>query len=460
MSLQRKLLILVIGITIIPFISVMLVFAFQSGFGYWEGSSSTQAVAHHLIQQQWLRNHVRPALEAGDVNSIPWQNRPRFLDVVILDDAYQVVFSNVEGVRPGEVYQATQDRLAEREQQLLSYEMPYSDGIGYIVSYARRNDWQSASRWEGWFGLIVPLSLLLFASLMSFTILRGLRRSIMQLEEAASRIAEGDLDFELEVKGRDEIASLTRSFEAMRRKVKEEYARRARFIMGVSHDLKTPLALIEGYADAIAEGYADSPEKLQHYSGIIKGKSKQLEGRILQLIEFVKMESGQWQATHEPTELGPFLEEICRRWREDAPVVGASFAGQVEIPSEILVPMDQGLVTRALENLIHNALRYSGSNKAAQLQARIEQDGIAGPKVAVIEIINRGPGIDSQDMEHIFEPFYRGSQSRKEEGMGLGLASVKNILESHGWTVRVHSVPNERTRFRVEVPLSAASKAG
>lgn len=450
MSVRAKFLVLVIGITVIPIISVMLIFAFQTGLGYWEGSKSTRDVAAHLVQQQWARTEVRPALESGGLDAVAWDQKPANLRLVVLDPDQKVLHSSIPGIHSGEIYrEANVD--AGTEVQMLSYRDGASGEMAFLVFHSPKADWIKASHMEGWFGLTIPVILLVFAAVMSFTILRSIRRALHQLDVAASRIAQGDLDFQLEAKGNDEIASLTRSFETMRQKVKEEYARRARFIMGVSHDLKTPLALIEGYADAIAEGYADNPEKMERYLGIIKSKSKLLEGRILQLIEFVKMEAGQWKATHVTTDIGAFLQTLAKRWWEDGALFGAVLTHDIRVPEGVMVDMDAGLVTRALENLVHNAFRYAGEEKNAHLRADLKGQRI------VIEVANEGPGISADEMSHIFEPFYRGTHSRQDDGMGLGLATVKNILESHGWTVEAQSVPGVRTVFRITIPLVADS---
>ena len=142
------------------------------------------------------------------------------------------------------------------------------------------------------------VTLLVFSSLMSLLILRSLNGSILKLEGATRRIAEGDLDFELPARGNDQIASLTRSFDSMRRALKEEYARRSRFIMGVSHDLRTPLTLIQGYVEAISDGFAAEPDAQKKYLSIILDKTHALEAMIGELIEFVKMETGEWRMTH------------------------------------------------------------------------------------------------------------------------------------------------------------------
>ncbi len=175
-------------------------------------------------------------------------------------------------------------------------------------------------------------ALLVFSSLMSFFILRSLNGSIQGLVGATRRIAAGDLDFELPARGNDQISSLTRSFDSMRRALKEEYARRARFIMGVSHDLRTPLTLIQGYVEAIADGYAADPEAQKKYLSIILDKTRGLEGMVGDLIEFVRMETGQWRMTHRDVPIRQFLMDIARRFAEDALILKRDFGWTIDLP--------------------------------------------------------------------------------------------------------------------------------
>jgi len=113
----------------------------------------------------------------------------------------------------------------------------------------------------------------------------------------------------------------------------------------------------------------------------------------------------------------------------------------------VTLPLDERLVTRALENIVNNALRYTAEGGLVRIRARIA----AGS--AIIEIADDGPGIEASDMPNIFDPFYRGSASRREQGMGLGLAVVKGIIDSHGWGIAVQSEPDTGSLFIITIPL-------
>ena len=238
------------------------------------------------------------------------------------------------------------------------------------------------------------------------------------------------------------------------RALKEEYARRSRFIMGVSHDLRTPLTLIQGYVEAISDGFAAEPESQKKYLSIILDKTHALEAMIGELIEFVKMETGEWRMTHRDVPVRSFLVDNARRFAEDAQILKREFSWSVEVPETWCVRMDAGLFSRALGNLVGNAIRYTEENGTITMKV------VAGIGEVVLSIMDTGIGIIPKDeVGRIFDPFYRGTNSRREQGFGLGLTTVRSIIESHGWNISVHSAVGEGTTFTIRMPVAAGIPA-
>jgi signal transduction histidine kinase len=293
--------------------------------------------------------------------------------------------------------------------------------------------------------MILVLSVLGFMILMSVIIIRSINVSIARLEEGTRRISEGDLDFELQARGNDRIASLTRSFEHMRRRVREETATRSRFIMAVSHDLKTPLSSITGYLDAIGDGIASDPQQLEKYLAIIRDKAGLLGSRISQLIDYVKLDTADWRRSRESIPLAAFLNEAMTVFHTEAEVRGFGFDSSVNIGAGITVSMDGDLVYRALENLVQNAFRYGEASSTISFRAAAEDSLI------ILQITNRGKAIPPEDLPFIFEPFFRGTRARREGGFGLGLSVVKSVVTSHGWKIAAASNDGE-TSFIIAIP--------
>jgi len=317
-------------------------------------------------------------------------------------------------------------------------------GSGFLaVTFPLRNfAEQAASIW-----IIVPLGFVLFAAVMSILIMRSINRSIVRLETATRRIAEGDLDFQLTTSGKDRIADLTRSFDIMRRQLKEQFDRGSRFLMGISHDLKTPLSSITGYVDAIRDGYADTPEKLEKYTAIIQAKTQLLESRISALIDYAKQETSEWKTTLRPVELAGFLDEFVSLVEAEAQARHFIFTASIEVSTTVSVEMDPDMVTRALENLVDNAFVYARPESLVRIAARETAGSVE------ISVENEGEGIAADALPHIFDPLYRGAGDRHGAGFGLGLAIVKSVIASHGWSIRARSDPDGPTAFTVTIPL-------
>jgi signal transduction histidine kinase len=392
---------------------------------------------------------LRRALRGLDDQNIDVERIPELVqeasphaEVVILDSENHIVDSS-----------ATVDSVLD----LLSY--PESTATHIIVTVGIRNSLGEAytmlvslpvsrgldpiARYRA---LIIPVSFLVFLTIMSILIIRSINVSISRLEEATRRISEGDLDFQLHAEGGDRFASLTRSFDAMRKRVQEETAARSRFLMAVSHDLKTPLSSISGYLDAIQDGMAESPDVLEKYISIIRDKSGVLEGRIRQLIDFVKLETRPWQSSREDVLLAPFLDEAVTIFATEAEARGHGLESVIEIDRTLEVSMDSDLVFRVLENLINNAFGHADPGSLIEFQAAQSLDEVK------VRICNQGQAIPEDDLPHIFEPFYRGSKSRRETGFGLGLSVVKSVVTSHGWVIGVNST-EDKTCFAITIPL-------
>ncbi len=459
-SIRAKFLFLILGVTLIPFLVVSVIFVFQI-----TGSSFRATYAKYIQCKYWVNRYLTNPSSGDVVSELKdiVDTRPRGLEILVVDNNDTVIFSTIEPFKDKNITgqrlisNVIRDYAEEYEFQIIPFRS--SAFVSNESNSIGMKDHPEGSRDSGIFLVMtprlspmadfgfratfknirfytaigVPLVLIIFTSVMSFYIIRSIRREIDTLEEATRRIANGDLDFSLEIRGRDKIASLARSFDMMRAKLKEEYARRSRLIMGISHDLKTPLALIEGYADAIADGYADKPDKLQRYISIVKEKSLLLEQRVAKLIDFVRLETGEWRLLHRDVVIREFLEGFCKRYREDASLLGFKFDYTLEIDGSTVISMDPELFQRALENLVSNAFRYSHGLKKIEFEAKEMKNRI------VIKISNYGDFISEEEAKLLFEPFYRGSRSRREDGLGLGLNTVKTIVDLHGWKVSAKS---------------------
>lgn len=363
---------------------------------------------------------------------------PDKFSLLILDDSNAIIYRKDSAYDDKIILQDTTRQMVISKSLLLDDGKQYTVVVGSSIVF----------QYNSIMNLIVLGSVLIFLITISALTLRSINRSIEKLEEGTRRIAEGDLDTPVMLYGDDTFISLADSINTMRKKVKEEYDRKTRFFTGVSHDLKTPLSSITGYSQALLDGLAEDDVIRDKYLQIIYDKGKLLEKRITQLIRYIKLTNKDYQSNLQYQMLVPFLEDFIQVQKEEASLLGYSFEAEISIDEKTVIPFDQDLLLRAMENLMQNSYRYGLKDKPVRMMCRYMGEGL---QIAFVNYHEQP--ISSEVVKHLFEPFYRGDNSRNGEGFGLGLASVKSIMESHGWKVEVQSVDQEKiTIFRILIP--------
>ena len=301
--------------------------------------------------------------------------------------------------------------------------------------------------WGRFIPYIIIVAVLLFVIIMSLVIARSIIKSIAVLENTTRRIADGELNLAVDVKGSNEITSLAASLNKMRNSLKEEEKRRYFFIMGITHDLKTPLALIKANVEAIEDGVAANPEEQKQSLNIINNKVDELEGMINSLLDFVRMDSGEVVRNVSITGLRTFLSAFTERVSADAELMHHKVESNINLPDSLTVRMDSLLIQRALDNIVNNCFRYTQEGSRLFIQAD------ADDRAVKLIVSDNGCGISEKDMPFIFDLFYRGSASRGEQGMGMGLAVAKSIFDFHGWSVSASSEIGKGVAFHITIPV-------
>jgi len=445
MKITTKFAFLITAIIIIPMIltgiiSYVVFFSIMQN----EEMNRDREITHWIIRNLYKMKSVE------DIQNLN-RDIPEGLDVVFLDSENIVLLSSVESIHPGTSVQPD-DLLArlsrEYPARMQSYDPFFITGeenVKLMMSVRQGSltffDRIQTVRWVS----LIFFILLVAGSIIGAIILGSFRRSILKLEDATKRISKGDLDFHITSRGNDEIASLTRSFDSMRGQLKEEYAKRSRFLMAVSHDLSTPLTSIKGYVEAIKDGMADNTINMNEYLAIISDRVDLLEVRISELIEFVRMETGEWQLKRRKILIRDFLELTRSIFKEDARLFKRQFDSSMDVSENIYVIIDQNLLLRAMENIFHNAIRYTEEDDTISFAARQFGDEI------MLIIQDTGAGMDENELARIFDPFFRGRVLDNHNGFGLGLSIVKSILSAHGWNIRVESKKGKGTVFSIRI---------
>jgi len=374
-----------------------------------------------------------------------------FGDITIFSDDLLVLYSEIADFST-DVYVSWEDILPLLENQRTIFSsIGLEENRGFILVQIKTQSIKD--KFFPFFihalvGIIVVILLIIFAVCMSVITTLNITRSVKVLENATRRIAYGELDLSVDVKGSNEIISLTNSLNKMRYTLKENELRRSRFIMGITHDLKTPLALIKGYAEAIEDDILDDPTSRAQAAEIITTKADQLEQMINDLINYVRMETGEWRMQWIHVNFSRFLQNAVKALSMDVELLHHKLVADIVLPEDIIISMDEKLIYRAIENLIHNAVRYSKEGSTIRFAAFLAEKGVE------LIISDSGLGIDKDDLPHVFEIFYRGSSSRREQGMGLGLAVVKWVVDYHGWSISVLSEKDKGTIFTITIPVT------
>ncbi|WP_461257029.1 ATP-binding protein [Treponema sp. R80B11-R83G3] len=333
----------------------------------------------------------------------------------------------------------------------------------YISTYGKyREEFEELLRLRELAGLPAPpifprlvpflflIIVILFVIIVSLIIARSITRSVALLEDSTRRIANGELELAVDIKGSNEITSLTNSLNIMRNSLKEEERKRYLFIMGITHDLKTPLALIKANVEAIEDGIADNPDDQKHSLHIINNKVDELEGMINNLLDFVKMDSAEAEKNVQMTNLKSFLSSFIERITIDAELLRHKVEANVNLPDSLVVKMDSLLIQRALDNIVNNFIRYTQDGSCLFINAEFSAGQIK------LTISDNGNGINQKDLPYIFDLFYRGSASRGEQGMGMGLAVAKSIFDSHGWSISATAEKDKGSCFTIIIPKAEA----
>lgn len=290
-----------------------------------------------------------------------------------------------------------------------------------------------------------------FCIIFIYFISRTITRSITLLDKNTQKIADGDLDVKLEYeknsKNDNEITSLTENLDKMRLALKDDTERRTKFIMGISHDLRTPVAVIKGYTEAMSDGMYDNPEEIKKSLEIVETKTDQLENMINTLINFVKLNQTDWMQSLKKQKIAPVLKDFAESCVTTGGIFKRNVKADVKIDENLEVPFDKLLFQRSLENLFSNAIRYTAEHDLIELKAWQEETCVK------ISIKDSGIGIAKEDLDKIFDLFYRATSSRREEGMGIGLSVVKTIINSHGWDISVASEKGKGTEFVITIPI-------
>ena len=287
--------------------------------------------------------------------------------------------------------------------------------------------------------IIIVIIMVVIALLMFGWIYKTILRRIGELKKATNEIKNGNLDYELNVKGTDEIGLLCQDFEDMRLKLKETAEESVRseteskeLISNISHDLKTPITAIKGYVEGIMDGVASSPEKLDKYIRTIYVKANDMDKLIDELTIYSKIDTNRIPYTFSKIDISEYFDDCINELGIELESKGIMLNFSNYLEGSVTVIADSEQLKRVINNIVSNSVKYMDKSKSI-INVRLKDVG----DYVQIEIEDNGKGIAAKDMPYIFDRFYRADSSRNsaQGGSGIGLAIVKKIIEDHGGNI-------------------------
>lgn len=297
------------------------------------------------------------------------------------------------------------------------------------------------------------ISFLIIICFTAFILMLWIYRSILRplniLRIATNQLREGDLDYSVQSESEDEIGQLCNDFEKMRIRLKELIEEQLKYeedmkelISNISHDLKTPLTAIKGYAEGLSDGVADTPEKQDKYLKTICVKANDMSVLVDELAFYAKIDCNTVPYSFAEINLHAYFDDCIEELSLDLEGKNIEVTFANEVDTSVLVMADAEQLKRVINNVIGNSVKYLDKKKG-MIQLRIYDKG----EYVHIAIEDNGAGIPKQDIPYIFDRFYRADASRnsKKGGSGLGLAISKKVIEDHSGQIWAESEQGKGT---------------
>jgi len=288
---------------------------------------------------------------------------------------------------------------------------------------------------------------ILLAVILSWLTARGVSRPLKAISEAAKGIPSGNYN-KIETAGPAEVRQLAETFNSMIDKVRASQQAQQDFVANVSHDLKTPLTSIQGFAQAILDGTVGDRQGLEKAAGVIYEEAGRMHRLVVALLDLTRLDSGAVTFVREPLDIALLVEKTVARFTSKAGQARVDVRTQIHPVPQMFGDGDR--LAQVFQNLLDNAIQHTPAGGAVAVEV-----APAGGDVE-IRFSDTGQGIPPGELDRIFERFYQVDKSRARrgvEGSGLGLSIAKEIVEAHGGSITAESRPGQGSVFVVKIPI-------
>jgi signal transduction histidine kinase len=287
----------------------------------------------------------------------------------------------------------------------------------------------------------VGLLVFVLAFFASWIFSRWFTKPLVQLSGAAQQMARGNYDVQLDIRRKDELGTLAQDFDHMASEVKRSLQLQRDLLANVSHDLRTPLTLIKGYAETVRDLTGDDKTRRDEQMNIIVDETDRLSALVNSVMELSKVTSGTEKCERVRFDMAQLCEEVSERYEGICAQNGWQLILDVDEYQTLSVWADPAMMERALHNLLGNAMHHIGADGIFILRAKRCDGGCR------VEIEDHGEGIKAEDLPYIFDRYYRSRSDAGKVGTGLGLSITKAIFQQHGFRFGVESTVGKGTIF-------------
>lgn len=468
LKLKAKILIIFISSIILSVIIFLFAISYLINNGWWAGITTTDMNiaadgATSQIQKIDSFNYV-------NVKSIlnSWKDKYNGMELELLSNKLELIYTTASKQQIGTMGELMQG-LSEhghfsQKRWVVAREIDMaSGGKSYLVVVVPSEYFTSISlsinglRGAGIFGKMFLIGLgitLVISSVFAYIFTKGISKRFTTLYKGISSFELGNLDITIDDNSHDEIGDLAVTFNKMSGRLKKQIdmeksynEERKKLVSNISHDLRSPLTSIIGYSESLENKIYEDEQEKNKYIQIIRKKSLYMEKLLGELLEFSRLESGKVELKRQKIDMAELVREILIEY---LPVIHDY---KMELKADIsenslMANVDRDGISRVLRNLMDNAVKYGRDGNVIEFSLIDEHDTLR------IDLKDNGHGIDSKNLDMIFNRFYREDRSRntKDGGMGLGLAIADEIVKIHDGKIYVQSVLGKGSTFTVILP--------
>lgn len=386
-----------------------------------------------------------------------------YKEVKLTEVSLAPIHEFIDGDKEGKVIQGDDPR-SPGEKNIFSAApiMEDDEQIGYVYIVLAGQKYSSAT--DQIFGsyilgisfraMVVIFLVSMVIGLLSFWFIT---KRLNRITSSMARFMEGDLDTRLDRKGGEEIALIADTFNELAETVQGNIEElkgvdklRKELIANVSHDLRTPISSIQGYAETLEmkQGELDAATQKEYLGTIVKN-SQRLNQLVEGLFELSKLESGHMKLKPTPFSIAELVHDVASKYRVISQKKGISI-NTILAKDGPQVIGDISMIDRVLQNLIDNAIKFCSDGDTINIELDLN-----APEAVQVRITDSGAGIPKDQIEHIFDRYFKGRSEMNKSGTGLGLSIAKKIVELHGGDISVESQLNVGTTFTFDLPTAA-----